>query len=126
LPSKKIDGKDIADLMFGKPGAKTPHEVFYHYDGGNRLMALRSGQWKLMFPQSYNSPIPGKDGLPGKPQRKTLPLSLFDLANDIGETTNVADQHPDIVARLKGYADKMRKELGQGKQAGPGRRPIGR
>ena len=26
-------------------------------------------------------------------------LSLFDLENDIGETKNVADKHPDVVER---------------------------
>ena len=126
LPTKFIDGKDISDLMFGKAGAKTPHDVFYHYDGGNRLMALRSGRWKLMFAQSYNSPIPGTGGLPGKGQRKQIELSLFDLEDDVSERTNVADKHPEVVERLKGYAEQMRKDLGHGKEAGPGRRPIGR
>ncbi len=126
LPPSPLDGRDIADLMFAKPGAKSPHEAFYHYDGGNRLVALRSGKWKLMFPQTYDSPQPGRDGMPGQGQRKTLELSLFDLETDIGETTNVAAQHPDVVARLNDLADKMRADLGQGDQAGPGRRPIGK
>ncbi len=127
LPPNKIDGKDIASLMFGIPGAESPHEVFYHYDGANRLMALRSGKWKLMFPQTYGSPIGGTDGIPGQNRRKRIELSLFDLENDIGETTNVADQHPDVVDRLKRYADTMRQELGHGKEnVGTQRRPIGR
>ena len=126
LPNAKIDGKDISDLMFGESGAETPHEVFYHYDGGNRLMALRSGKWKLMLAQSYSSPIPGTGGLPGNGQRKTIELSLFDLENDIGETTNLAEKHSEVVERLKGYAERMRKDLGDGTNAGPGRRPIGR
>lgn len=126
LPENKIDGADISDLMFGKPDAKSPHEVFYHYDGRNRLMALRSGRWKLMFEQTYNSPIPGSGGLPGKGQRKSIELSLFDLETDVGETTNVAEKHPDVVRRLRAYAEEMRKDLGDGQQAGPGRRPIGR
>jgi arylsulfatase A len=125
-PVNKIDGKDISGLMFSRHGAKTPHEVFYYYDGGNRLMALRSGKWKLMFAQTYTTSIPGKGGIPGKGQRKTIELSLFDLESDIGETTNVADEYPDAVERLKGYAEQVRKDLGHGKDAGPGRRPIGR
>ena len=28
-------------------------------------------------------------------------LELYDLAEDIGEKTNVADNHPDIVARIE-------------------------
>jgi arylsulfatase A-like enzyme len=127
LPTRKIDGKDISDLMFSTPGARSPHEVFYHYDGGNRLIALRSGKWKLMFPQSYNSPVGGQDGLPGRGQRKQITLSLFDLENDIGETTNVAEQHPEVVARLQQHAAEMRKELGDGKKIpGTARRPLGR
>ena len=125
LPPNKIDGKDITPLMFGENNAKSPHEVFYHYDGGNRLMALRMGKWKLMFPQNYNSPDPGTGGIPGKGNRKQLELSLFDLHADIGETTNLVDKHPEVVEKLKKLADEMRKDLGEGKEAGPGRRPIG-
>ncbi len=126
LPPNKLDGHDISGLMFDAPAAKSPHEVFYHYNGANRLVAVRSGKWKLMFPQTYNSPIPGSGGLPGKNQRKNLELSLFDLQADLGETTNLADQHPEVVERLKHHADEMRKDLGDGNDnVGTGRRPIG-
>lgn len=125
LPPNPIDGRDISDLMFGKSNARSPHEVFYHYDGGNRLVALRSGKWKLMFPQTYNSPVPGGGGLPGKDQRKAIPLSLFDLENDLGETTNVADRHPEVVEKLKQFAEAMRKDLGDGEKPAPGRRALG-
>ncbi len=124
---KSIDGQDIRDLMFGTPGAQSPHEFFYHYDGGNRLVALRSGRWKLMFPQTYSSPIPGSGGLPGQGQRRELELSLFDLEADIGETTNVAAQHPEVVARLEAAAEQMRQQLGDGnQQVGTARRPLGK
>ena len=66
LPPHKIDGKDILPLMTAEPGAKTPHEYFFHYDGANRLMAVRGGKWKLMFPQTYNSPERGEGGMPGR------------------------------------------------------------
>ncbi len=126
LPIRKIDGKDISDLMTGQADAKSPHEVFYHYDGGNRLVAVRRGKWKLMFPQTYSSPTPGSGGIPGPGNRKTLELSLFDLETDIGETTNLAAQHPEVVAKLKRDADQMRKQLGDGKQSeGTERRPLG-
>jgi len=41
------------------------------------------------------------------------------------KTTNLANTHPEIVQRLKHHADEMRKDLGEGKDAGPGRRPLG-
>ena len=127
LPNRKIDGKDIRDLMLGKPEARSPHDVFYHYDGGNRLAAIRSGKWKLMFPQTYNSPTPGSGGLPGKGNRKRIELSLFDLENDLGETTNVAEQHPEVVQQLQDHAEKIRQQLGDGNEnVGTERRPLGR
>ena len=126
LPKLKIDGKDISDLMFGKPNATSPHEVFYHYDGANRLMAVRSGKWKLMFPQNYNSPFRGEGGFPGTANIESIRKSLFDLDNDIGETTNVATSYPRVVTRLERYAEEMRKDLGDGDLSGPGRRAIGR
>jgi len=127
LPPNTIDGKNISPLMFGEEGAKSPHDVFYHYDGGNRLMALRSGKWKLMFPQRYSSPIGGTGGMPGKGQRQEIGLSLFNLEDDIGETTNVADQHSEVVERLTRLADEMRQKLGHGKEnVGTERRPIGK
>lgn len=122
---RKIDGKDISDLMFSLPDAASPHEAFFHYDGGNRLVGVRSGRWKLMYPQTYNSPEPGNGGIPGKGVRKKLELSLFDLQSDVGESNNVADQHPDVVDRLQQHAEQIRQDLGEGKSAGPGRRPIG-
>ena len=126
LPERKIDGRDISALMLTPESASSPHKVFFHYDGGNRLAAVRSGKWKLMFPQNYNSPIPGSGGLPGKNQKKRIDLSLFDLEADVGETTNLAEDNPEIVARLKLAAQRMRRDLGDGKEnRGFARRRIG-
>lgn len=127
LPTNKIDGKDIAALMTGEPNAKSPHKYFFHYDTGNRLAAVRSGKWKLMFPQNYGTIVePGKDGNPGKSKRQTIELSLFDLSGDIGETKNLAESNPKVVRRLTKAADRMRAELGDGKKnVGTARRPMG-
>lgn len=37
---------------------------------------------------------------------------LVDLNNDLGETTNVADQNPEVVERLLALAESMRVDLG--------------
>jgi arylsulfatase A-like enzyme len=56
-----------------------------------------------------------------------LPLSLFDLQTDPGEQHNVAREHPEIVARLTGLADRMRRDLGDSLTGiqGTGVRPAG-
>lgn len=38
--------------------------------------------------------------------------NLYNLANDIGQNTNVADQHPDIVEKAKAAYDKYATDVG--------------
>jgi arylsulfatase A-like enzyme len=114
LSTNKIDGKDISDLMFAKPNAKSPHDAIYYYFV-NELQAVRSGKWKLHLPHKYrtlNGRKGNTDGTPIKYNYPNTPLSLYDLSIDIGEKNNVADKHPDIVKRLKNLAQNMRKDLG--------------
>ena len=47
------------------------------------------------------------------------------LDKEIGERTNVAADHPDVVKRLQALAAKMAEDLGDGKP-GPGVRPAGK
>ena len=37
---------------------------------------------------------------------------LYNLEEDIGETTNLYDQHPEVVAELSARADRCREDLG--------------
>ncbi|MBM3334460.1 sulfatase, partial [Candidatus Sumerlaeota bacterium] len=106
-----IDGKDIWPLMRGQQGATSPHEAFYYYYTAD-LQAVRSGNWKLCLPR--------KTIAREKKETRTdqLPLRLYDLMSDIGEVRNLAADHPDVVARLAGLADKGRDDLGDGARAG--------
>ena len=36
------------------------------------------------------------------------PIELYNLKADIGEKKNIADQHPDIVAKIEGYMKQAR------------------
>ncbi len=129
LPNDRtIDGRDIWPLLAGEPGARTPHEAYYYYWGGE-LQAVRSGTWKLHFPHSYPQPQPpGGNGKPGKYAQLRIDRALYDLATDIAETTDVAAQHPDVVARLEALAEQARADLGDTatKRGGRGVREPGR
>jgi arylsulfatase A-like enzyme len=138
-PERKIDGRSVRRLLLGEPGATAPHEFLYFYSG-TALHAVRSGPWKLHFPHPYltTAAEPGRGGKPsnwGKlaPRSITqsgvegiasrhgyrveqLPLSLFNLDDDVGETRNLAAQHPDIVARLSAAAEAIRRDLGDSLQ----------
>ena len=118
-PDIKIDGKDITDLLFGRT-TESPHEA-WHYFKGNTLEAIRSGPWKLALkPQSLGM------GIREKPQDLLVKkLRLYNLDDEIGEITDVAQQHPEVVARLLRLAEDMRMDLGAaGNHSGV--RPPGR
>lgn len=71
--------------------------IFWHYphygnQGGTPSAAVRSGAYKLIeFFENRR-------------------LELYNLANDIGETHNLAAEHPDIVARLHGLLIDWREQ----------------
>ena len=39
-------------------------------------------------------------------------LALYDLKSDPGESNNVADEHPEVVARLEQMAEEAREKFG--------------
>ena len=110
-------------------GATSPHEALFFYWGAE-LHAVRSGNWKLHFPHEYRS-LDGKSGgtggMPARYATKKTDLALYDLSKDPGETMDVADQNPEIVAQLTKLADGMRDDLGDSLtgRKGTGARPAG-
>jgi arylsulfatase A-like enzyme len=126
-----VDGLDIWPLLAGEPAAKSPHPAFFFYEM-NQLQAVRSGKWKLQLPHTYRTLGGRPGGKDGKPtnyeMRKLEQPELYDLENDIGETTNVAMQHPDIVKQLTAFAEKARTDLGDSltERTGAGVREPGR
>jgi arylsulfatase A len=128
LPAHRIDGHDIGPILKGAPGARSPHEALFFY-WGEDLQAVRSGRWKLHFPHPYKTPAyrpKGGHGQPAPEFDRDIGLSLFDLASDVGESRNVAPDHPGIVSRLWALAQQMRTDLGDKDHPGPGRRAPGR
>ncbi|MCG8583230.1 MAG: sulfatase-like hydrolase/transferase [Pirellulales bacterium] len=84
---KDIDGKDISAVI-ESADAPSPHNVLHWTIGRN--WAVREGDWKL---------IGGK-----KPE-------LYNVTKDIGERSNVADQHPEIRQRLQQHHNDWAKSL---------------
>jgi len=108
-----IDGKNVRHLLAGKPGAESPYEVFYYYMA-DQLQAIRSGKWKLHLPLKRFS---GKCA--------SRPMKLVDLSRDIRETTDLSQQHPEVVEKLLAWAEKAREDLGDLGRKGRGQRPAG-
>ncbi|MCA9056890.1 MAG: sulfatase [Planctomycetaceae bacterium] len=85
-----IDGVDQTSLLTGN-AAGARDEYAYFCQG--ELQAIRVGKWKLF--RANRTKFYGYVD-----DRGSKEIELYDLEQDIGESTNVADQNPDIVAEL--------------------------
>ncbi len=95
LPSFPLDGRSLAAVLRDS-AVPSPHaDRALHWQvgtGPDADWAVRRGDWKLIGRTRDTT-----DG------RRPLVLTNFlvNLRLDPGETTNLADQHPDLVARLR-------------------------
>lgn len=124
---RRLDGRDIWPVLSGKQKNGEVHDALYFY-WGYELHAVLSGKWKLHLPHpSKEVTEPGHGGQPGRSRQIQVPLSLFDLEQDIGETTNVADGRPEVVRRLMKFVERARADLGDSliKLEGKNVRPAG-
>jgi arylsulfatase A len=94
------DSCSLLPLMKGEPHARRRAYVVNH--SANGIFAIRDGNWKLVLGNGSG----GREAPKGKPFEK--PYYLFDLSNDIGETTNLIEQRPEIAARLEAELEKIR------------------
>jgi len=86
-----IDGISMLPALLGKK--QKNHEFLYWEIGSPRLrQAVRMGDWKAV-----------RLGL-------KEPLELYDLKTDIGEKQNIADEHPEVVAKIEAYLQTARTE----------------
>jgi len=101
-----LDGTSMgAALTAGRPSAERPALYWYRRDRGAQAIAnatdggrlqdvceaVRQGSWKaLRFAPGRDRYVPGDEWA----------VELYDLAADVGETTDVAARHPDVAAAL--------------------------
>ncbi len=96
LPSDRVyDGQDIWPILSGETDAlrRDKPMVWVYFD---KVTALRDGKWKLHVLRR---------------NRRLKEPELYDLSVDPGESTSVADQHPDVVRRLVAYANEFEAQV---------------
>lgn len=102
LPAgRRLDGVDVSASLLGVAGPGARREFLYFR--GLDLEAVRADAWKLHLARG----------------------ELYQLAEDPGEARDVAANHPEVVARLRGIAAANAADLGN-TGIGPGCRPLGR
>jgi len=110
-----IDGEDISPLLHGEFEKANPDKAYFYYLRVH-LQAVRQGKWKLHLPRE-KEPI---GAAPFSRNNHIAPADrvgfdapfLVDLENDLGETTNTAKEHPEVVKHLLHLAEEMRTDLG--------------
>jgi uncharacterized sulfatase len=97
LPDQPIDGASIVSLLADAEASLDREAIYFHYPHYHHSRpagAIRVGEWKL---------IEFFDG---------APLELYDLSRDLGEESNVADQHPEKATQLQKALAKWREAVG--------------
>ncbi|WP_250927510.1 sulfatase family protein [Aporhodopirellula aestuarii] len=107
VPDVTLDGKD-ATAFLTRQTDESPRDDYLYYSGC-MLTGVRAGKWKLVLPREN---APAGLGWWGRMIEAVPETMLFDLDEDPGETTNVAPQHPEIVASLMKRIERAREELG--------------
>ncbi|WP_372807090.1 sulfatase [Pontiella sp.] len=97
MPQQHVDGVSLVPVLKG--GTLPDRDLFWHYphygnQGGEPSSIIRSKDWKLIF---YH-----EDGR----------YELYNLADDIGEQSDLAAQHPEKVAELKKRLDAWLADTG--------------
>ena len=116
-PQPIIDGRDISPLLLGQT-KDSPRGVHYYFAGYN-LQAVRQGPWKLAI-ASQNETM----GRPAQPDATSNTPRLYNLDQEIGEQTNLANAHPEVVAKLTALAETITQEIGGSQPTS--RRPAGK
>lgn len=94
-----IDGISFAPTLLGKTQPERPF-LYRESSGYGGQQYLRVGNWKMIRLNLHSAG--GKKKAAGPPA-----LELYDLAKDPNETTDVAAQHPDIVAKMLALAKEQ-------------------
>jgi arylsulfatase len=85
-----LDGLTFAPTLQGKPH---PHQkvhgyLYWEFPGYGGQQAIRMGDWKAVRTEMHKA-------------KRPLKTQLFLLSDDIGETKDVADEHPEVVAQME-------------------------
>jgi arylsulfatase A-like enzyme len=90
-----LPGRSLAPLVRGEPApALAAPRVLVHQNAHNLAVAVREGDWKLIWPLGEDHPL-----LSGAPE-------LYDLRRDPGETQDLAAREPERVAALRAHVER--------------------
>lgn len=75
------DGCSLVEFLKGGPAPKRDYFYWELHEGRNHIQAIRWGDWKAVRPKAGGA------------------VELYDLSMDIGEATDLAAEHPELVQK---------------------------
>ena len=96
-PPKDIDGISIVPTLLGQEKAGRPQEQHeYLYWELRQQIAVRMNHWKAIRPRQNGA------------------WELYNLAEDVSETNNLAEQHADVLGKMKAFANAAHEPVVEG------------
>jgi arylsulfatase A-like enzyme len=106
-----IDGRDVWPTLTQK--APSPHDVILSVQSPQSA-AIRMGDWKLTMAAAESGDDESADGAAKKKRnaKAAAPggFALYNLATDIGETTDLAGREPERVAAMRAKLTELLKD----------------
>jgi arylsulfatase A-like enzyme len=107
-----LDGKSLLPLLEGKSKQST-HD-YMCWSNGRKTKVVRQGDWKLIIDGGWdhaNYTLEGGTAVRADNYKYPSGVCLFNLKDDLGETTNLADKMPDKVEAMTGLYDDWHREM---------------
>ncbi len=103
----KLDGRSMLLELKGAKVRRRPRTIYIQSHRGDQPVlynnfAARGELWKLVHPSGF-----GRQSLSGEPK-----FELFNMITDPLEMNNVADQHPEVVAKMKKEYEAWFRDVG--------------
>jgi arylsulfatase A-like enzyme len=90
VPSN-LDGISFLPTLLGTEQPQHDH-LYWEFHEQGKKQAVRKGAWKAVRNDVF--------------ENKDAPIELYNLSEDLKESKNLANQHPEIVQELKEIMDK--------------------
>ena len=92
-PPAGLDGVSFLPTLTGTDGQREHDALYWEYHGlWNGAQAVRMGDWKGVRLGGHDDPL--------------APVQLYDLSADPAETTDLAEEFPDVAAQIRAVMDR--------------------
>lgn len=90
-PPQRLDGISVVPAILGHQGQPQHQWLYWEFHEGGSSQAVRTGPWKAIRPWGGH-------------------LQLYNLQTDLGESSDVSQRNPDLVAAIEAYLATARTE----------------